>query len=172
MVSLIAAPFYAFPAQAEEEFNYILPAYDGNTIVEGVAYANNIPTTDEEIAQARAYDAEQKRIAEQKRLAALKKASLAANSGFNLCSCVIAINQKYGTNIHTLNGYARSIPVSSNLPSTTGFVVTYESWAGHIAHYYLDGEFIVIDWEANYQSCKITSGRKLLIGSPLIKGYL
>ena len=97
----------------------------------------------------------------------IKRTGVAGN-----CSCVAGINNYYKTSFKTLDGYARSIPVSSKLPATTGFVITYESWMGHIAHYYLDGEFIVIDAEWNYIPCRFSSGRKLPISSPLIKGFL
>lgn len=88
------------------------------------------------------------------------------------CSCVAGVNAYYKTNFKTLDGYARSIPTSSNLPSTTGFVITRDSWMGHISHYYLDGDFIVIDAEWNYVHCSFSTGRKIPVDSPLIKGYI
>lgn len=88
------------------------------------------------------------------------------------CSCVSAINNFYKTDFKTVDGYARSIPVNSKTPAETGFVITYESWMGHIAHYYRFGDDLVIDYEANYQHCALSSGRILPIASPLIKGYI
>lgn len=104
-----------------------------------------------------------------------KRTYLATNT--QKCSCVTYLNAYYGTNIRTVDGYARSIVVKSKLPSTTGFVVTYESGAGHIAHYYSDGDYIVLDAEWNYQhfvagDCPMTSGRRIKADSLIIKGYL
>jgi hypothetical protein len=91
------------------------------------------------------------------------------------CNCVKALNQKFGTNFKTLDGFARSIPINSKVPAEIGFVITYESFpgtnTGHIAHYYKDYDEIVLDWEANYERCQFSSGRRLPINSPLIKGY-
>jgi hypothetical protein len=93
-----------------------------------------------------------------------------------LCSCVQALNAHFGTNFQTLDGFARSIPINSKTPASMGYVVTYESRpgasTGHIGHYYLEGSEIVVDWEANYEKCKISSGRTLPVGSSLIKGYI
>lgn len=95
-----------------------------------------------------------------------------------LCSCVQAINDHFGTNFKTTdaNHLAKSIPINSKTPAAMGFVITYESRpgtvTGHIGHYYLDGDEIVIDWESNYDRCAVTSGRRLRVGSSLIKGYI
>lgn len=92
------------------------------------------------------------------------------------CSCVTGLNAHFGTNFKTLDNFARSIPINSKIPADIGYVITYESrpggQTGHIAHYYLLGNEIVIDWEANYERCKVSSGRRLTVGSPLIKGYI
>lgn len=88
------------------------------------------------------------------------------------CNCLLAINTFYKTNFKTTDGYARSIPVNSKTPAETGFVITRESWMGHIAHYYKSGDLIVIDYEGNYERCRLSSGRTLPVASRLIKGYI
>lgn len=85
------------------------------------------------------------------------------------CNCVLWA-QSQGLDVQGY-GYAKNYPVNSQVPALYGFVVTYESYAGHVALYYLDGSDLVLD-EANYVSCRITSGRRLPVGSPLIKGYI
>lgn len=88
----------------------------------------------------------------------------------NYCSCVAGVNAHFGTHFKTLDGFARSIPTNSQIPASSGFVITRESWQGHIAHYYLLGDQIIIDWEANYVSCKVSSGRPL--SNSLVKGFI
>lgn len=92
-----------------------------------------------------------------------------------VCSCVAGINAHYGTNFRTLDGFARSIPTNSSTPAATGFVVTFESSGGHIAHYYTLGSKIIVDWEINYThlvpgDCPVTSGREL--PAALVKGFI
>lgn len=87
------------------------------------------------------------------------------------CSCVLWINQTYGTNFKTLDRYARSIPTNSTSPRLSGFVVLMESSLGHIAHYTLEGQNLVLD-EANYETCKVTHGRTIPITDTRIKGYI
>jgi len=162
MINIIIAPFYSIPVMAQEKFNYVLPEYDGNTIQENVIYKINIPTTEEEIEEARKYDAEQAR------LAALKLRYAAYKTTGNACNCILYA-QEIGLDVSGY-GAAKNYPVNSQIPAATGFVVTYESFLGHAAKYTLQGENLVLQ-EANYYRCQITSTRILSIYSPLIKGY-
>lgn len=71
--------------------------FDGNLIQNDVIIKPNIPTTDEEVASARAYDAEQKRIAEQRRIAANKAANLASNQkSYGRWECVRFVKDLLG----------------------------------------------------------------------------
>lgn len=86
------------------------------------------------------------------------------------CNCVLhaqAIGLK-------LSGYkvAKNYPINSNVPNESGWVVTYESSAGHMGHYTLHGIYLLLDDEANYVACQITHNRLLPISSKLIKGYI
>lgn len=85
------------------------------------------------------------------------------------CSCVLYA-QSVGLK---LSGYgnARNYPVNSKVPAESGFVVTYESGRGHMAHYVKIGLFLRLD-ESNYDTCRITYGRLLPINSKVIKGYI
>ena len=141
--------------------------YDGNTIQNETIIKPNLPTSDEEIEVVRKYD-EQKKLAIKRSQAK----SVGTYQGTHLCSCVLGLNAHFGTNFHTLDGYARSIPTNSTVPAEMGFVITRESWKGHISHYYHLGDVIVIDWETNYVSCQMTSGRVIPVDSGLIKGYI
>lgn len=98
-----------------------------------------------------------------------KKPNLGSYTAIYRCNCVLWAQ----ANGLPISGYgaAKNYPVNSLVPSASGFVVTYEGYYGHMAKYVLDGEWLILT-EANYKSCQITSGRRLHISSPLIKGYL
>jgi hypothetical protein len=96
-------------------------------------------------------------------------ASLVPKGTSYACNCVLWAQ----ANGLPISGYgaAKNYPVTSNIPSISGFVVTYEGAYGHMARYVLDGEWLVLT-EANYRRCRITTGRRLHISSPVIKGYI
>lgn len=96
-------------------------------------------------------------------------AAVGRKAAGDACNCV-RWSQANGLK---LSGYgaAKNYPVSSKFPAASGFVVTYESGWGHMAKYVLDGEWLVLS-EANYVRCQVTSGRRLHISSPLVKGYI
>ena len=127
----------------------------------------NPPTASEDVESSKKYDAEQKR------LQALKKRSISYKTKGNACSCV-AFAQSLGLK---LSGYglAKNYPAPGKIPASSGFVATYESRpgtnTGHLAFYILNGEYLILT-EANYVGCRITSGRRLPVNSPLIRGYI
>jgi hypothetical protein len=89
------------------------------------------------------------------------------------CSCVNYV--KALTGFSTTIGLARNWPINSSTPEIGGVVITTESRpgtsTGHVAYIrdVQDG-FLILN-EANYVSCRQTTGRKLAIDSPLIIGY-
>lgn len=87
------------------------------------------------------------------------------------CYCAWYLEVKYGIPKTPL-GYAGSYKPGSTTPSAQGFVLTYESSKGHIAHYTLQGNILLLDDEANYVTCRVTHTRTLPVSSPLIRGYL
>lgn len=89
----------------------------------------------------------------------------------NLCNCVMYLWDKYHDPRIRGFGLAKNIAVWSIVPYSTGYVITYESSAGHIALYRVNeqGQIEVID-EANYINCQYSSGR--IIDPNIIKGYL
>lgn len=143
---------------------------------EKLSYENEIYKTDtavyykqgDGIPDEKSWDEYQ--VAQQKKIRANQAKSVVSNQG-PVCSCVSWVNWKYGTNLKTLDGYARSIPTNSKEPAMAGFVITRESWAGHVGRYILDGDYLVLT-ESNYSKCRVTVGRRLSIFSPLIIGYI
>jgi hypothetical protein len=103
---------------------------------------------------------------------ALKRHSVALQpspSGYNVCSCVSFARWKTGINVGSI-GVARNHPVNSHTPSVGAIVVTYESYAGHLAVVTaVDGQYISVI-EANHIHCQVGT-RTIRIDSPLIKGY-
>ena len=84
--------------------------------------------------------------------------------------CVIYVKSKTGYSEPV--GAARNWPIKKGLGPVVGaVVVTAESSLGHVAIVadIKDG-YLILD-ESNYKTGRITYGRKLPIGSPLIKGY-
>ncbi len=85
------------------------------------------------------------------------------------CSCVLWARAQTGFDQSV--GYARNWPVTSKMPRVGAIVVTSESWAGHVAIVAsMDADNIYVN-EANYDRCRVTYGRAILINSKLIKGY-
>jgi len=113
---------------------------------------------------------EAKRIADERRYAAVKKTAIAVNTqSKTYCSCVIYA-QSLGLGISGY-GAARNYPINSLVPAQSGFVFTHESGYGHVAYYVLQGENLLLQ-EANYQRCRLTTGRLLPVNSGLIRGYV
>lgn len=87
--------------------------------------------------------------------------------------CVVYARQTTG--IDTIKGLARNVPTNSKVPQVGGAVKTAESRAGHIAVVIgIEGSDLILA-EANYYNTKngnITSGRRLPMNSPLIRGYI
>lgn len=98
-----------------------------------------------------------------------KKVFVASDTSEHKCNCVLWA-QANGLNI-TGYGAAENYPINSSVPSSSGFVITYEGTLGHMAKYILSGEYLILT-EANFVSCQITTGRLLPITSKLIKGYI
>lgn len=91
-------------------------------------------------------------------------------TGYSRCSCVSYA--KFKTGFTKSIGAARNWPVNSDQPSIGAVIVTYESALGHVgivSHW--DATYVYLESEANYSRCRMTYGRKIPIGSPLIKGY-
>lgn len=91
-------------------------------------------------------------------------------TSLNLCSCVLYLEQKYGFNIGSI-GQAKNWPINSQTPEVGEVVITSESNLGHVAKIMDIREGNLILDESNYSKCQHTTGRKLPIDSPLIKGY-
>ena len=89
----------------------------------------------------------------------------------NHCSCVKYLQDKYPDDPR-IRGYgtAGNIPIESIEPFSHGFVVTYESDAGHLAEYLRNGDNIEVLDEANFERCEKGSGR--IVPWNMIKGFI
>jgi len=90
------------------------------------------------------------------------------SNGYNPCSCVSFA--KYKTGYTASVGNARNWPVNTTT-QIGAVVVTYESAAGHVGIVTDVQDGYIIISEANYSRCKVTHGRRLPVGSNLIKGF-
>ena len=96
-------------------------------------------------------------------------------TGGDACNCTMYLWNKYKDPRIKGHGTAKNIPVWSQPPYPTGYVVTYESApgtiTGHLAMYKLNenNQVEIID-EANYESCAVTSGR--IVNPSVIKGFI
>jgi hypothetical protein len=154
------------------------PEYDGNLIVAEVVYKTNIPTSEEEIKQAKEYDAqlqEQKRIEKEKenarRRAVVKRTATTNKStnlrtysksprptGFSACSCVSYAKWKTGINVGSI-GYAKRHPINHSTPvvGAIGVMRYNASASGHLfAVGAIEGNRMLIS-EANWSRCRVTS---------------
>lgn len=89
---------------------------------------------------------------------------------YNPCSCVSYAKWVAGISQSESWGNAWNIKPNSTTPSPEGFVLTYDG-KGHIAHYVLKGDILILD-EANFESCRVTTGRQLDMDSKVIRGFL
>lgn len=98
------------------------------------------------------------------------KSRVTATRSYNPCSCVSYARYIRGVDVGSI-GVARNHPVNAQVPTVGAYVVTYESWAGHLGVVTGVTDTHIIISEANYVRCTVTKGRMLPIDSPLIKGY-
>lgn len=93
--------------------------------------------------------------------------------GGKRAQCVVYAREVTG--IDSIKGVAKNVPTNSDFPQIGGAVKTAEGSVGHIAVIIaIEGNDLVLA-EANYRNTatgNITSGRKLPLDSPLIKGYI
>jgi len=88
---------------------------------------------------------------------------------FDPCSCVSYARWKTGINVGSIIK-AKNHPVNSDVPIVGGYVIIYESYAGHIAVITEIFNDTIIVEEYNYSPCNYST-REIRKNSSLIKGY-